>query len=79
MVETEKNTEIKKICKNCKVEFMTKIITTKKTRQWLVNDKIKNPDHIVETKTDIFTKPQFTKCKLCRSLQKTLNFINGVM
>jgi len=76
MVETEKNTEIKKICKKCKVEFTTKVISWTKELHLCTND-INDVRDWYETRH--YTRPQFTKCQLCRNLQKAFNYINGVM
>ena len=61
-------------CKKCKVEFETKLIRFTKTEQRC----LKNEYKIFEV-TKTIERPQYTKCELCRNMQKAVNYMNKIM
>lgn len=68
--------ERKMKCKKCKVEFQAKLIRFTKTVEYCTND-INDVRTWKETKT--IERPQYTKCELCRNMQKAMNFLNKKM
>ena len=63
-------------CKKCKVEFETKLIRWSKTVEYCTND-INDVRTWKETKA--IERPQYTKCELCRNMQKAMNYVNRIM
>jgi hypothetical protein len=63
-------------CKKCKVKFTTKIISWSKELHLCTNDinDVRN-----WTETRYYTRPQHTKCQLCRNIGKALDFMNKEM
>ena len=66
------NPEMKISCRKCGNKFTTKIIRTHKT--YTNNDKANTIMW-----SDIFERPQYRKCQLCRNIGKAFDFINKEM
>jgi hypothetical protein len=63
-------------CKKCNTEFTTKIISWTKELHLCTND-INDVRDWYETRN--YSRPQFTKCVLCRNMQSLMNFVNEMI
>ena len=63
-------------CKKCNTEFTTKIISWTKELHLCTND-INDVRDWYETRN--YSRPQFTKCELCRNMQSLMNFVNEMI